>query len=257
MAVRVIVTRPQQEAGIWVDALAQRGFDAQLLPLIEILPPQDAASVRRAWQSLTKVRAAMFVSSNAVRHFFANAQPGAQWPGDVRAWATGPGTAQALRDAGVPHSAIDAPPPDSLQFDSETLWAQVAAQVLAGDSILIVRGAQADDPANKGRDWLEQQLFAAKAQVTTVIAYRRGSPEWSAAQLARAAGFANDATWLFSSSQAIANLRDLLPQQTWQASRAIATHARIEQAARDAGFGVVCVSRPSVEAVVAALESFG
>jgi uroporphyrinogen-III synthase len=35
----------------------------------------------------------------------------------------------------------------------------------------------------------------------------------------------------------------------------VATHPRIAQAARDAGFGVVCESRPTEEAIVAALES--
>ena len=44
---------------------------------------------------------------------------------------------------------------------------------------------------------------------------------------------------------------------SWDRARAIATHPRIAHAARRAGFGVVCESRPSVEAVVAALESFG
>ncbi len=75
------------------------------------------------------------------------------------------------------------------------------------------------------------------------------------AQAQRAAG--DGSVWLFSSSEAIANLGRLLPQQDWSGARAIATHERIAQAARNAGFGVVCPSRPAEADVVAALESFG
>jgi uroporphyrinogen-III synthase len=61
--------------------------------------------------------------------------------------------------------------------------------------------------------------------------------------------------WLFSSSEAIANLQALLPQQSWSQARAIATHARIGQAAKNAGFSVVCESRPVLASVVASIES--
>ncbi|WP_323740878.1 uroporphyrinogen-III synthase [Caenimonas koreensis] len=253
---RLIVTRPRQEADQWVAQLVQRGVQAQALPLIEILPAADTTSVAQAWAALPGVRAVMFVSSNAVRHFFAHANANAaHWPPGTRAWATGPGTLKALRDAGVASDAIDAPSADAKQFDSETLWAQVASQVSSGDRVQIVRGAEAGQPQNQGRDWLEQQLAGADAVVTTVIAYQRGTPAWTPAEQASAAALAADC-WLFSSSQAIANLRQLLPLQSWKQARAIATHARIAAAAQDAGFGVVCVSRPTVDAVVAALKSF-
>jgi len=90
-----------------------------------------------------------------------------------------------------------------------------------------------------------------------VVASRRGTPEFSDAQLREAgdAAAAGD-IWLFSSSQAISHLRAALPHQDWSRARAVATHTRIAEAARKAGFGVVCESRPAVEAVVAALESF-
>ncbi|MGE3348297.1 MAG: uroporphyrinogen-III synthase, partial [Ramlibacter sp.] len=39
-------------------------------------------------------------------------------------------------------------------------------------------------------------------------------------------------------------------------ARAVATHPRIAQAAREAGFGVVCESRPALADVVASIESF-
>ncbi|HXC38669.1 MAG TPA: uroporphyrinogen-III synthase [Burkholderiales bacterium] len=254
---RVLVTRPANEARRWVDELRRRGLDAQALPLIEIAPVAGGAAIALAWGQLDRFRAAMFVSGNAVRHFFGQKPVGAHWPAQTRAWSPGAGTRDALRAAGVDATLVDAPPPEAAQFDSETLWQQVAGQVAAGDRVLIVRGGDAQGTSS-GRDWLADQLVAAGAQVEFVVAYRRQPPRLSQEQLAQAkqATGTNDCVWLFSSSQAIAHLQGLLPGHDWALARAVATHPRIAKAARAAGFGVVCESRPSMDAVVAALESF-
>jgi len=251
---RVFVTRPASEARLWVEELRRHGFDAIAFPLIAILPPVDAASLRAAWQQLPRYRAAMFVSGNAVRHFFAEQPADGGWPPATRAWATGAGTRGALLQAGVPAGCIDTPPADAAQFDSETLWARVAVQVQPGDRVLIVRGGDERGLAS-GRDWLAAQVGAAGATVETAVAYRRAPPALEPPQLAPAQAGANAGVWLFSSSEAVAHLVRLLPAQGWQNARALATHPRIAEAARRAGFGVVCESRPPLEAVVAVLES--
>ncbi len=253
--VRVFVTRPEQEARRWVDELRQRGFDARSIPLITIAPALDSAPLRDAWHALAGCRAAMFVSGNAVRHFFAAAPGAPAWPPATRAWATGAGTSGALLAAGLSRDSIDVPAADATQFDSETLWTQVRQQVRPGDRVLIVRGGDASGAA-AGRDWLARQLAAAGADVHTVASYRRAAPALDRAQRAEALAGAAGGVWLFSSSEAIGHLCALLPGQSWQAARAVATHARIAQAAREAGFGVVCESRPSVDDVTAVLESF-
>jgi uroporphyrinogen-III synthase len=56
--------------------------------------------------------------------------------------------------------------------------------------------------------------------------------------------------WLFSSSEAVGHLSRLAPSAHWQASRALVSHPRIAQAARDAGFGRVDLVEPGLEAVV-------
>ena len=61
--------------------------------------------------------------------------------------------------------------------------------------------------------------------------------------------------WLFSSAQALANLVVRMPGQDWGRARAVATHPRIAQAARDAGFSVVSESRPDMDDLVASIES--
>lgn len=250
---RAIVTRPQHEARAWVERLLAAGIDAVAWPLIEIAPPPDRRPLQDAWARTGSFRAAMFVSANAVRHFFAEVPAGAQ--PTARAWATGPGTADALQACGVPGSLIDVPAAGSAQFDSETLWRQVARQVRPGDRVLIVRGGDGEGEL-AGRDWLAQQLAQAGAVVEQVVAYVRRAPDWPQRQLDEACAAAQDGSvWLFSSSEAVANLRLLLPAQSWHQARAVATHPRIAQAARGAGFGEVREVRPAFEEVLASLQS--
>lgn len=253
---RVLVTRPAREALRWVHELQQHGLDAQALPLIDIVPAPDEDAVRRAWDRLAGCDAVMFVSGNAVERFFmCKPQAGAGWPPRARAWAPGPGTRDALVRSGVPAAAIDQPAHDAQQFDSQSLWEQVGGQLAAGQRVLLVRGGDASGHG-AGRDWIATQLAQRGVEVDTVVAYRRRQPTWTTAQLQVAKQGAGDGSvWLFSSSEAIANLRALLPSQGWDRGRAVATHYRIAQAATGAGFGVVCLSRPKLSDVVASIES--
>lgn len=265
---RVIVTRPVREAAGWVHALSKAGWHAVALPLIDILPVDDPGPVQRAWQALDAYAAVMFVSANAVAGFFeskpavsqeAVAQEAIKKIAISRAWATGPGTVQALQQAGVPPESIDAPPPEAAQFDAEALWQQVSTQVRVGQRVLIVRGRDAQAVSavqGVGRDWLASRLTVAGAVVDFVVAYQRACPHLDKQQQQLAQEAACDGSvWLFSSSEAVANLRVSLPSQDWSAARAVATHARIAAAAKAAGFGVVCESRPTVADIVGSIES--
>lgn len=250
---RVLVTRPQREALRWCAALRDRGLAAEALPLIEIAPA-DPAPLAAAWARLADYRAAMFVSANAVQGFCAARPQGQAWPAQTAAWATGPGTVRALREAGVPAHALVAPAADAPQFDSEALWQLVGQDPgLVGARVLIVRGTDADGRL-AGRPWLADRLGAAGAQVQALAAYTRRPPSWDAATRAHAAA-ATDALWLFSSSDAVRHLQQLLPDADWHATRALATHGRIAEAARAAGFGRVDTVRPALEDVVASIES--
>lgn len=267
--VRVIVTRPQDDAGPWVAGLTRPGWAVLALPLIAIAGPsrpEAQAALAACWSGLSphpQYAVLMFVSGNAVTHFFA-ARPAdatVDWhaPGAPRCWAPGPGTAEALRRAGVPDQAILAPDPQAGQFDSEALWQVAQPTVMPGQRALIVRGSDAEG-RSAGRDWLAQQLQAAGVVVTLVAVYERRPPVFSAAQRALAQAAAHDGSvWLFSSSEAVANLVAAMAADPlapdWSQARAVATHPRIAEAARAAGFGVVCMSRPNLSAVAASIES--
>lgn len=259
---QVLVTRPSAEASELVESLCALGFPATALPLIGVDSAPQPQALQQAWRALDRVDAVMFVSGNAVRHFFAARALGdSAWSANsaraVRAWVTGPGSAAALRRVGVAANLIDAPDADSVQFDSEALWQQVQTQVHPGFRLLIVRGAEQGD-ANDGigRDWLGTQVRAAGGVVDYVVAYVRTLPPWSAdlAELARRAA-SDGSVWLFSSGQAVRNLALLCPTQGWGAACAVVTHSRIAQVAHALGFGQVRESRPSVAALVASIES--
>jgi uroporphyrinogen-III synthase len=284
---QVIVTRPAQEAAQWVEQLRAASVNAVALPLIEISPitdPASTAALQAAWQNLQQYAACMFVSSNAVNYFFNPKEPADQQiraraaidleasapvdtlPTSLRFLAPGPGTAAALQSAGVSASQIDSPPPNAAQFDSAALWQVIGARDWRGTRVLVVRGnstvstgkAAAEASAVQPRDWLIEQWLAAGGQVDVLTVYERRAPFFTPAQLdlARTAS-ADGSVWLFSSSEAVAHLRDVpaLAGTDWSKATAIATHPRISDAARSAGFGTVLASRPALIEIVQALRS--
>jgi len=260
----VIVTRPASDAQRWVDQLQQRGISAEALPLIEIASVDDLTTARAAWSHLDHYAAVMFVSGNAVEHFFAakgqGVEPLAQDLASlhsVRFMAPGPGTAQVLVAQGVPAAQIDTPSAEAAQFDSEALWQVIGQRDWSEQRVLIVRGQSgnaeaAADVVAPGREWLARQLENAGASVDFVVVYERRAPHFTAAQLQRIAASQSDGSvWLFSSSEALAHL----PQGSdWSKSRAITTHSRIAHAAQAAGWGVVIESRPALDDIVASIE---
>ena len=161
-----------------------------------------------------------------------------------------------LHACGVPAACTDGPAADATQFDLK-LWQRIHP-VRAGTRAHRARhhGGCRQRPGLSSRDWLDQQLRQAGAQVDFVVAYERAAPRLSAAEQRLAQAGAHDGSlWLFSSSEAVGHLRQLLPGQGWQHARALTTHPRIAQAAHAAGFGQVHHCKPALEAVVASIKS--
>ena len=280
---QVILTRPAAQSQAWADALVADGHRVVHLPLLEIRGIHGAQptlgalkdGLLQAQAMLHSYPALMFVSSNAVEHFFkennGNVTVNTSYIAiknivnscNIRCWATGPGTVASLLAVGVRADLIDAPDAHALQFDTEHLWRVVASQIQQGSRLLIVRGAalQSDGSAvATGRDWLAHTAQSAGAQVEQVASYLRCPPLWTAQQRALAADAAGpEALWLFSSSEALAFLPQCMPTGfsavQWAKARCVATHPRIADSARALGFGVVCTSRPDVGAVLASIKS--
>ncbi|MPM62727.1 hypothetical protein SDC9_109604 [bioreactor metagenome] len=260
---RVLITRPSPEAERWVEQLQAQNIDAVALPLLAIgavRDPQLQAALREARARLHDFRALMFVSGNAATEFLADGPADAlRLPGRAlpRFWSPGPGTARALVKAGVPATQIDGPPADAGQFDSESLWHAVHGQIGTGDRVLVVRGANAaQTQGGNGRDWLAAQITGQGGAVEFVAAYERRGAVLDAAAKDLAQRAASDGTlWFFSSSEAINNLTQELPNTRWHKARALVTHPRIAEAARAAGFGDISECRPTLQEVTASIKS--
>lgn len=244
---RLIVTRPLAQAASWVADLRAWGVDAQALPLLDVAALDDTTPVRAAWGRLEDFALIVFVSANAVQHFFAARPPGMAWPAALLAGATGPGTSAALRGAGLAAASIVEPAADSSKFDSEALWARLSTRDWSGRCVLTVRGED-------GRDWLAQTMREHGAVPEFLAAYRRLAPTPGAAgQALLQAALADPAQyrWHFSSSEALHHLRSLAPGADWSRSHAYASHPRIAATARQLGFGVVEDVAPTAAAVAA------
>ena len=254
---RVLVTRPVEQARAWVRDLRADGVDAVAAPLIVIAEAPDPAAVDAAWAGIDAWSMLVFVSPNAVSQFFSRRPAGGQWPAQLRAAAPGPGTGALLLEQGVPAERLVEPDTDAENFDSESLWQQLNGSSWLGARVLIVRG-------EGGRGWLADRLREAGAEVQSLAAYRRAEavPDAAARQaMQKALAQPAEHLWFFSSSEAVSNLLllQLLAEDELRSalkrSRALATHPKIAETVRAAGFGTVLQSRPGLPEVFACIQS--
>jgi uroporphyrinogen III methyltransferase/synthase len=159
---RVLVSRPEEQAGELAAALRAAGARPELLPLIRIEPPADPSQLDAALASLDAYDALLFASANAVRSFAARAQMRGRPLGAFagRVYCVGPRTAEAARDAGLRVQAV----PE--RHDAEGLAAAIAACGFPpGRRYLLPR-------AEEGRQLLPERLRESGAVVDAVAAYR-------------------------------------------------------------------------------------
>jgi len=258
-----------------VEGLSTSDVDVVGLPLIETGAPADVESLHRLhqWQSKWHtLNAIMVVSPAAARQFLA--PPGfcattSEKSAATRWWSPGPGSARVLRrlltDYGLDADAVDSPPSEAANFDSEALWSVVKHQLHPGFHLLVVRGRTRKSGSNpiddafaqqgEGREWLMDHCRAAGAQVDICVAYERFAPDWPKDQVSRVETFApRQHVWMFSSSEGVAELARRMPDGAWRSSTALATHPRIAEAAREAGFQAVLCCKPILADVVRTLE---
>lgn len=256
----LVVTRPQPDAAQWVQQLQAAGIAASALPLMDIGPSRSTAAVaavHAALQQLHRYHAIMFVSGNAVRYFFAQLRAhDIPWPARAQCWSPGPGTSTALILEGISPSALIQPALDAPQFDSESLWQQAQHHIGPGHQLLIVRGGDGQQAHGHGRQWLTQQLQQRGVQVDFAPVYERQPPATTPALLHTIERLrTQQAAWLFSSSECVQHLVLCNPAWSWQPHTALATHPRIAQQARQAGYGHVIETLPTLQSITASIKS--
>jgi len=102
---RVVVTRPREQAADLCRMLVDAGAVPVVMPLISIEPLEDTRGLDEAIGRLESYDWLVFVSANGAECFaqrLAEARPGFEWsPGRPQTAAIGPGTAAALERVGI------------------------------------------------------------------------------------------------------------------------------------------------------------
>jgi len=223
----ILITRPARQAAGLARRIDALGGTPIVFPAIVILPPADAQALNRAHAALSTYDLAFFVSANAVEY---GAPDPRRWPAGLPAFAPGPGTAEALIDAGIDDVRVPA-----ARFDSDGLLALPELAQLAGKRALIFRG-------DGGREQLGDALGARGAHVDYVACYRRAKPGSGAAGLAEAFGERRIDAVTITSSEGLDNLWALLDEATraaWRHAPTFVPHPRIAEHAGALGLRAV------------------
>lgn len=154
---KVLVTRPREQAGPLAQAILDCGGLVELLPLLEIEPAVNDRDSRKLQQA-GNYDDLLFVSPNAVRHAV-----GLLATNDARIIAIGKATAELLEQSGI---RVDLAPDRST---SESLLQDDRLGRVAGRRILIVRG-------EGGREHLARTLRESGATAEYAEVYKRVLP---------------------------------------------------------------------------------
>lgn len=237
---RVIVTRAAHQAGELVAALKREGARVELLPLIEIAPPNDPEPLERAATEIASYDWLVLTSPNAVAAFLPRLRQDAP-----RIAAVGPATAAAVQAVlGTNVEMVVAP-----KSDAEGLVERLGSDLVPGVQVLV---PQADD----ARPTLVDGLRNAGAVVTRVDAYSKRLPEDAAFRAAEL--FVERLAWVTFTSPRIARHFFELLGNDWPARRhelravaigRVTRRALVEHGVED----VVMAAEPTPEAMVRAM----
>jgi uroporphyrinogen III methyltransferase/synthase len=170
---RILVTRPKEQAGALSHLLSAYGAEPVECPTIRIVPPEAWTELDQALAQLDRYQWLVFTSVNGVRPFMERLRSQGR---DVRALSglrlacIGPQTAEALSEWGLRADVI---PSD---YHAEGLIEALTAAGVAGQRVLIPR-------ATVAREVLPEQLRALGSEVSVVPAYRTVRPEVDANRL--------------------------------------------------------------------------
>ena len=158
----IVVTRPRDQAGPFVDDLRERGARVLLVPVIELRPPRSFAALDRAIGRLASYDYLVFTSVNGVARFFARLVGSKRDIRDLQGidvLAIGPATAAAVEARGLRVRAV----PEDYRAEGIVAW--MRSRPLKGVRVLLPR-------AEVARDVLVRALERRGARVDVVSVYR-------------------------------------------------------------------------------------
>jgi uroporphyrinogen-III synthase len=169
--VRVLVTRPREQAENLARLIEARGGEAIRFPVIEIAEPRDTRALLAVIDRLKEFAMAIFISPNAVNRAMTLILARGGLPETTRVACVGRGSARELQRYGVDTAIVPAD-----RFNSEALLDLPELHRVSGKRIVIFRG-------EGGRELLGDTLKARGAYVEYAECYRRLRPDTDATPL--------------------------------------------------------------------------
>lgn len=240
---KIVVTRPRDQAVQLVQRIGQAGGVPMLYPLLDIAPVQDTRVLHEQIARLPRFNLAIFISPNAVHYGIAAIRAAGELPKKLKIATVGQGSAKALRELGIAN--VIAP---TERFDSEGLLALPELQDIAGWSVMIFRG-------DGGRELLGDTLKARGATVEYAACYQRSKPQHDAGILLASAPDAITVT----SSEALGYLWQMLDESAQAVLRdthLFVPHQRIAELARQQGWNNVMLTGSGDDGLLSALMAW-
>jgi uroporphyrinogen-III synthase len=237
---KIVVTRPHDQAVQLARSIEQAGGVPLLFPLLDITAVQDTRELHEQISRLARFDLAIFISPNAVNYGITAIRVAGDIPSELKIATIGQGSAKVLRELGI--TSVIAP---TERFDSEGLLALPQLQDVAGWRVMIFRG-------DGGRELLGDTLKARGATVEYATCYQRSKPNQDAGALLATKPDAITVT----SSEALGYLWQMLTDSDRAALRntpLFVPHARIAGLAREQGWLQVQVTASGDDGMLAAL----
>lgn len=247
--VRVLVTRPREQAENLARLIEARGGEAIRFPVIEIAEPQDPRALLAIIDRLKDFTLAIFISPNAVKRAMNLIRARGGLPSGLRVACVGSGSARELRHFGVDKVIV---PPE--RFDSEALLELPELQQMAGKRIVIFRG-------DGGRELLGDTLRARGAAIEYAECYRRLRPDTDTTPLRRRWEREEIDLVSVTSVGGLRNLFDMVGkagQQRLIRTPIVVVSERMAQVCRELGFTTVprVAATASDEAILEAIQAW-
>jgi len=249
--IRVLVTRPQQQAEQLSALIEKEAGSVISLPMLAIEEAVDTESAQRC-KFISGYDWVIFISQNAVRYAL-SLLPSNKWIDNTAVAAIGQSTSDALRQAGIP---VDLQPEE--QMNSEALLQAFEAETLENKKVLIVRGVG-------GRETLATGLRKRQALVDYAEVYRRYCPTIDAMRLSQILEQGIDVITI-ASGETLQNFvttidgSDLTDEQKKQllSCPIIVTSERVKELARQLGYSakVIVASKPDNAGLVQAIQQW-
>jgi uroporphyrinogen-III synthase len=239
--IRVLVTRPRERSEELCFLLEDEGAHVLHVPLLELVPPEDARPLLAAAESIQRYAWVVFASASAVEALMeALRESGTlEQLGLVRLAVVGPRTARAVEGYGLKVAA------ESPSGTAEALAEVLRPALRPGDEVLL-------PAAEEGRRELEDALREQGARVTRVTAYRTRTtalPEEARALL----DAAPPDVALFASPRTAESFLEEAGRERLGTARLVAIGPTTAAALAHLGLSVAAVAeRPTSEALVEA-----